>query len=134
MGYRSDVMALIYPDWIDDTDESAVQEKYDQLKVLMATTFKAVSDEFGDPYMTWHDDERVLKFNIPDVKWYPSYADVTMFTNMLEAFNRDSSDEIPGYCTEFVRLGEESDDTEQAHSGDNNNYYLQLRRSIDCNV
>jgi hypothetical protein len=137
MGYRSDVMALIYPDPPDDVDDAAVQEKYDQLKVLMATTFKAVSDEFGDPYMTWHDDERVLKFNIPDVKWYPSYPDVKMFEVMLNTFKGYLDDDdlnIKGYCTEFVRIGEDADDTEEDHTGENNNYYLQVRRSIDCNV
>lgn len=129
MGYRSDVMALIYPE--PGGDKSA---KFEQLKVLMATTFRGVSDEFGDPYMTWLEDDRVLKFDIRDVKWYPSYPDVQMFEAMLEAFNAASSDDIPGYCTEFVRVGEETDDVEQRHTGENNEYYLQVRREIDCNV
>jgi hypothetical protein len=129
MGYRSDVMALIYPEPGDDKST-----KFEQLKVLMATTFKGVSDEFGDPYMTWLEADRVLKFDIRDVKWYPSYPDVQMFEAMLEAFNADSSDDIPGYCTEFVRVGEETDDVEQRHTGENNEYYLQVRREIDCNV
>jgi len=129
MGYRSDVMALIYPEPGDD-----MVAKFEQLKVLMATTFKHVADEFGDPYMEWLEADRVLKFNIPNVKWYPSFPDVQMFETMLEAFDPNSSDDIPGYCTEFVRLGEESDDTEQRQTGDNNEYYLQVRRSIDCNV
>jgi len=126
MGYRSNVMALIYPERGSDD----MVAKYEQLKVLMATTFKEVTDEFGDPYMEWMDADRVLKFNMPDVKWYPSYSDVQMFEKMLEAFG----DDIPGYCTEFVRIGEESDDVEQRQTGDNNEYYLQVRREIDCNV
>lgn len=126
MGYRSDVMALIYPEPGDD--KSA---KFEQLKVLMATTFKGVSDEFGDPYMTWLEADRVLKFDIRDVKWYPSYPDVQLFEAMLESF---SDQEIEGYCTEFVRVGEETDDVEQRHTGENNEYYLQVRREIDCNV
>lgn len=127
MGYRSDVMALVYPEPGDD--KSA---KYEQLKVLMATTFKDVVDAFGDPYMTWHDPECVLQFNIADVKWYPSYPDVMAFEQMLSTFKGYDDDDIKGYCTEFVRLGEESDDTEQTQTGDNNEYYLQVRRSIDC--
>lgn len=125
MGYRSDVMALIYPEPGDDKSE-----KFEQLKVLMATTFKHVSDEFGDPYMTWMDSDRVLKFDIRDVKWYPSYADVQMFEAMLTTIDG----EIEGYCTEFVRVGEETDDVEQRHTGENNEYYLQVRREIDCNI
>lgn len=133
MGYRSNLMVLIYPDAGNKMEEQAL---YDQLKVLMATTFKHVSEEFGDPYMKWMDEDRVLKFDIPDVKWYPSYPDVQMFEAMLAAFKGSSDDDedIKGYCTEYVRIGEESDDTEESHTGDNNQYYLQVRRSIDCNV
>ena len=129
MGYRSDVMALIYP---EPGDERSA--KYDQLKVLMATTFKEVSDAFDDPYMTWHDNECVLKFDIANVKWYPSFPDVMAFEQMLSTFKGYDDDDIKGYCTEFVRLGEESEDAEQSQTGDNNEYYLQVRRSIDCNV
>lgn len=120
-------MVLIYPDVEKMEDE---QPLYDQLKVLMATTFKAVSDEFGDPYMKWQDNDRVLKFSLEDVKWYPDYPDVQMFENMLIAFDG----EIEGYCTEFVRIGEESDDVEDRYTGDNRQYYLHVRREIDCNI
>jgi hypothetical protein len=119
-------MAIIYPEAQVECGEKAA---YEQLKVLMATTFKDVSDEFGG-YMDWLDDAHVLKFNIPDVKWYPSYADVKMFEAMLSAFG----DDIPGYCTEFVRVGEEDDDTESRRTGEDNQYYLNVRRSIDCNI
>jgi hypothetical protein len=126
-------MVLIYPDVETAAD---MAPKYEQLKLLMGTTFKEVSEEFGDPYMTWVDSDHVLKFDIPDVKWYPSYPDVQMFERMLAAFKGscDDDEDIKGYCTEFVRIGEESDDTEESHTGDNNQYYLQVRRTIDCNV
>lgn len=128
MGYRSDLMVLIYPD-VEKLED--YQPRYDQLKVLMGTTFKHVVDEFGDPYMTWMDADHVLKFDLPNVKWYPSYSDVKMFHEMLNAFQ---CEEIGGYCTEFVRIGEESDDVAETRSGENNQYYLNIRRSIDCNV
>jgi hypothetical protein len=118
-------MALIYPEPGDD--KSA---KFEQLKVLMATTFKAVVDEHFGACMEWLEADRVLKFNIPDVKWYTSFPDVQAFETMLEEFG----DDIPGYCTEFVRIGEESGDIEQRQAGDNNEYYLQVRCEIDCNV
>jgi hypothetical protein len=131
MGYRSNLVVLIYPDVKNPSEE---QPLYEQLKVLMGTTFKGVSEEFGDPYMTWQDSDHVLKFELEDVKWYPSYPDVQMFEKMLEALNPDSSDDIPGYCTEFVRVGEDNDDVEETHTGHNNHYYLSVRRTIDCNV
>lgn len=127
MGYRSNLVVLIYPDVGDILSE---QPLYDQLKVLMATTFKHVSDYWQDPYMTWMDKERVLKFDLPDVKWYPSYPDVQMFEAMLSTFDED----IKGYCTEFVRTGEEADDIEERRSGENSQYYLSVRTSIDCNI
>jgi len=136
MGYRSNLVALIYPDTetreIDD-------ERYAQLKVLMATTFKATIDgtEGVDGFascMTGHDDERVLKFQLADVKWYPSYPDVMLFSRMLGMFEEGHEDVIKGYCTEFIRIGEESDDVDEEHTGENNQYYLHVRREIDCNV
>lgn len=131
MGYRSDVMALIYPD-VESPEADAA--RYEQLKVLMSTTFKSlVEDDFGS-CMTWIDDARVLKFEIEDVKWYPDYPDVQMFMRMLSMFNGDSENEIPGYCTEYIRIGEESDDAEEFHTGENNQYYTAIRRTIDCNV
>jgi hypothetical protein len=125
-------MALVYP---DAEDTARVQELYGQLKVLMATTFKATIDgatEFDGftGNMTWMDSDRVLKFDLPDVKWYESYADVQLFTKMMRAL----ADEIEGYCTEFVRIGEDSDDTEERRTGENNQYYLNVSRSVDCNV
>ena len=132
MGYRSDLTVLIYPD--SCASDEQMREKYEQLKVLMATTFKEVIDLHFYEDMTWVDAHNVLKFALNDVKWYPAYSDVQMFEKMLEAFDPDSSDDIPGYCTEFVRVGEESDDVEQRHTGGNNQYYLQVRREICCDV
>ena len=128
MGYRSNLMALIYPDAC--ASEEQMLEKYEQLKVLMGTTFKEVVDEYFGSCMTWMEEECVLKFDISDVKWYPSYPDVQMFEKMVEAFDGD----VPGYCTEFVRVGEETEDVEERHAGDNNQYYLSVRRLIDCNI
>jgi hypothetical protein len=133
MGYRSDLVVLIYPD-VDKVE--AESPKYEQLKLLMGTTFKHIVEEFGDPYITWMDSDRVLKFDLPDVKWYPSYPDVQMFEKMLAAFkgSGDDDEDITGYCTEWVRIGEESDDVEEVHTGHNNHYYLSVRREINCNV
>jgi hypothetical protein len=126
-------MVLIYPD-VDKVEDEA--PKYEQLKLLMGTTFKEVVDEYFGSCMTWMDSDHVLKFDIKDVKWYPSYPDVQMFEAMLSTFkgHTDDDEDIKGYCTEFVRIGEDTEDVEQVHTGDNNNYYLQVRREIDCNV
>jgi hypothetical protein len=126
-------MVLIYPD-VDKVEDEA--PKYEQLKLLMATTFKHLGEEFFGSCMTWMDSDHVLKFTLEDVKWYPSYSDVQMFEKMLATFkgSGDDDEDITGYCTEFVRIGEESDDVEEVHTGHNNHYYLSVRREIDCNV
>lgn len=126
MGYRSDVMALIYPEAQVECGEKAA---YEQLKLLMGTRFKDVSDEWFGKCMTWMDDAHVLKFDLPDVKWYPSYKDVQMFENMLVTLG-----ELESYCTEFMRIGEDDDDSEVRRTGNDIQYYLNVRRSIDCNI
>ena len=133
MGYRSNLMVLIYPDIKNPSEE---QPLYDQLKVLMGTTFKQITEEYFGSCMTWMDSDHVLKFDIPDVKWYPDYSHVQMFEKMLGTFkgSGDDDEDITGYCTEFVRIGEDSDDVEEVHTGHNNHYYLSVRREIDCNV
>lgn len=138
MGYRSEVIALIYPDIDDSAGETERGEKlYTQLKLLMATTFKDLLGgeemDFGT-YMSWEDAEGVLKFNLEDVKWYESYPDVQAFMEMLRAFDGNADEPIEGYCTEFIRLGEESDDTDVRSTGENIRYYLQVCRSISCNI
>jgi hypothetical protein len=132
MGYRSDLVVLIYPD-TETADDAA--PKYEQLKVLLATTFKdVVADKYFESCVTWIDESHVLKFKFDSVKWYPSFSDVKMFEKMLAVFNGDDEAGIEGYCTEFIRIGEESGDIEQRSSGDNCEYYLQVRSEIDCNV
>lgn len=128
MGYRSDVMLVIYPD-AEDSEEYKML--YAQLKVLMATQFKDLVDNGFSTCMTWVDSDCTLKFDMQGVKWYDSYPDVRAFEAMLSGFN---TDEIPGYCTEFIRIGEDDNDVQVERSGENNQYYLGVRRSIDCNV
>ena len=116
MGYRSDVMCVIYPSLSAD---GAVREQvYNQLKVLMATRFAEVFDDWLKSCMHWVDDKCTLKFVIDDVKWYESYPEVQAFMRMLSAFDAD----IEGYTVEFMRIGEDSD------------YLLSLRREIQCEV
>jgi len=94
MGYRSNVMALIYPDTADHTTDA---EPYEALKTIMNTTFKDVMAAFrGDAY--WRDRGKCLGFKIDDVKWYDSYADVERFKDMMDTFHDGGHDgDLPGY-------------------------------------
>jgi hypothetical protein len=131
-------MALIYPDTADHTTDA---EPYEALKTIMNTTFKDVMDTFsGDAH--WNDRSKCLVFKIDDVKWYESYPDVQRFKAMMNTFHDGGDtfhdggddDEIPGYCTEFVRIGEDYDDVETEQTGDHVVHFLSVRREIECDV
>ena len=126
MGYRSDIVTLIYPD--NNSNKDAV-ESYEALKTFMNTAFKEVTDTFSND-MEWHDDINCLKFKIDDAKWYESYPEVQAFTRMMDFFR----DEEHGYCTEFIRIGEDTDDVEAYETGYNVNGWLHVRREIECDV
>lgn len=119
MGYRSEVLVLVYPRSGEDS-----LLKYDQLKTLMNTTFKEVYDYWDDPYFTWEDKHRVLKFACEDVKWYESYPEVASFMHFI-----DMVDQLD-YEFEFVRLGENYEDIETRYSNDCE-WYTSVRREVE---
>ena len=124
MGYISNVGAAIYP---RDTSDTAAQrkEKYEALRVLMATRFKPVMDALGD-CAEWVDNALTLQFYIENVKWYEGYTDVDTFMQFL----KDVVD--LGYEYEFVRIGEEEDDVERKCS-EYSGYTLSVHRQIVFN-
>lgn len=126
MGYRSNLVALIYPDTETKAED---KEPYEALKTLMNTAFKEVADTFHDD-MTWVDGSSCLKFDIRDAKWYESYPEVQAFDRMMEFF-RDAEH---GYCTEFIRIGEDADDVETSDSGHYVVGFMHVRREIECDV
>ena len=122
MGYRSDVMALVYP---AGGEHNLLN--YDKLKLLMNTTFKDVFEAWGGDYFTWEDHHRVLKFYAPSVKWYESYPEVDRFAKFLAEVHALE------YEYEFIRVGEEDDDLETDSTGDAENY-MYVERTIQVNL
>lgn len=133
MGYRSDVAVLIYPDSrkADTVEElrAALDDEYNKLKLLMGTTYKTLMDDDFGADAEWDDNDRELKFHFKDVKWYESYPDVQRFMQMLEELG-DS--EVHKYAIEFVRIGEDNDDTERREWGDTG-WRVDVRREIVFN-
>ena len=132
MGYRSQVKALIYPDAPEDpmsvtNVQDYYTEKYELLKTLMKTTFGHLTDEGAWLANCFEfDDKRDrLIFAAEDVKWYESYSEIAAFHKF-----RDDVTEL-GYCTEFIRIGEETDDIQQDFTGTNIEYRLSVSRSIE---
>ena len=122
MGYRSDVMALVYP---AGGEHNLLN--YDKLKTLMNTTFKDVLDVWSDDYFTWDDKHRVLKFAANSIKWYDSYPEVDRFTRFLAEVQELE------YEYEFLRIGEDDTDVEADCTGDAENY-MYVERTIQVNL
>lgn len=121
MGYRSDVMALVYP---AGGEHNLLH--YDKLKTLMNTTFKDMLDTWGD-YFDWDDTHRVLKFTANSIKWYDGYPDVARFTVFLTEVQELE------YEYEFLRIGEDDTDVEADCTGDAENY-MYVERTIQVNL
>ena len=129
MGYRSQVTAVIYPAEPEDplgpdAYTEYEKEKYEALRFLMGTKFEQIMDKWFGGEAQWDDRNYRLVFEMHDVKWYESYEDVKAFDAMLVEV------EELGYCSEFVRVGEETDDIEHRYEGAGVRYILNVQRTI----
>jgi hypothetical protein len=148
MGYRSQVRSLIYgdPDVVNalvvsqqllgfDAQE-AFGENLKRYRIQRRFFDHAASAELGpDPdngraQIVWRDVEvEVLDLYGDDWKWYEDYTDVKAWTQMM-------GDAIDlGLCREFVRIGEDTEDTEWLMDiPDEGDHYLRVERSIGDDV
>jgi len=126
MGYRSNIRCLIYAYQRDAEDTASRADNYEALKTIMNTTFKDVLVRWEECF-TFRDKCQVVDFKCEDVKWYESYPDVAVFTQMLPLI------EELEYCYEFVRVGEESDDIEHEASADHYGH-LSTYTNISCDL
>ena len=129
MGYRSQVTAVIYPAAPEDPMSHELYkeyetEKYNALRVLMTTKFEQLTENWFGREAQWDDRNHRLVFEMQDVKWYESYEDVKAFDAMLINITE------LGYCSEFVRVGEETDDIEHRYEGEGVKYILNVQRTI----
>lgn len=121
MGYRSDVMAVFYT-----YDPS----EYPSIKLFIDEN---IPEWFrGDEYMSTFEKANLqgIKFDVREVKWYPSYADVHGFERAFEKFEK-LADENNRWNCEFVRVGEEVEDIEQKRSYNSDNL-LYVSVGIEC--
>jgi hypothetical protein len=120
MGYRSDVAIAMYA-----------------MDVKDAPTIKLwIKENF--PMPVWVDEtenvrwfDRGMIFNINGVKWYDDYEDIKAVHDALGAFEELFVEEgdTPEGAYEFIRIGEDDDDTVQRRSN-NSDYVLSLERNI----
>jgi hypothetical protein len=122
MGYRSDVKAVFYT--YEPSEFPAIKLFIDE---NMPEWFR------GDEYMSTfeREDLRGIKFDLQDVKWYPSYPDIRGFEQAMGKFEKLADKDDSKWCFEFIRLGEEVEDIEERQSYGSNNL-LYVSRSIEC--
>ena len=129
MGYRSDVMAVFYTH--DITEYPAIKLVIDE---NIPEFFRGEFE--GNDYMSTFETTkglRGIKFNIPSVKWYPSYPEVRQFEQALEKFKELSAEVDSKWCCEFVRVGEEVEDIEE-HQSYNAENLIYVSRTIESDV
>jgi hypothetical protein len=112
MGYRSDVVAIVYAihePFAGQTVFAIDKKRYPLLKTLMNTTFKDITEMWGR-HFKWYDKDGVLAFNVESIKWYDNDRDIKAFEKFLKEIERC------GFEYEFTRVGENRDDIETHES------------------
>ncbi len=108
MGYRSDVVALMYG--IQNTPEEIAMIKEFIRQRVPPNIFESECFEFNE----WG-----VKFEAEQWKWYESYDDVQilekLFADYQDAFCEGNYD--AAYAFEFIRVGESYDDIETHEAG-----------------
>jgi hypothetical protein len=129
MGYRSDLAMVVYPDYNNDPSDTKqvdaeYEAKYQTLKLLMNTQFKDVNEGWNPQF---DDIRQHMLIHEEGIKYYDTFPET-------QALERLKSEIVElGYCMEFIRIGEESDDIEEMYEGNNIEYVLRVARSIEIN-
>jgi len=109
MGYRSEVAVVIKKE-VYETFVNGFSEKDKQ---DIASLIK---------YAEEYQNEYAVLLNWQDIKWYPDYEDVRAVMSSL--------DNLSGDDYFFVRIGDDSDDTEMLGSWWDNTFDLSVQRSV----
>jgi hypothetical protein len=121
MGYRSDVVALLYTNKPEDLP---------LLKLWLTANFPLKTFEKS---IKWFDRGIILKEE--HVKWYDDDKDVLAFNEAVYKFVEEFCEAKGAFdgAYEFMRIGESDDDIESDCCGDYD-YILSCERSIHINI
>jgi hypothetical protein len=119
MGYRSEVAF-------------AIQFPTPEQRTAFTVAIKLAADPAEvaclDEYTNY--DDRTYTAQFTDVKWYPDYADVKAHHTLMERAVEDH-----GASYYFVRIGEEINDIEEQHCGDDVPWdVVCLHRSVSVSI
>lgn len=121
MGYRSDVVALLYTN---------KPEHLPLLKLWLTANFPMKEFENN---IKWFDRGIILKEE--HVKWYDEYDEVKLFNSAVHKFVEEFCEAKGAFdgAYEFMRIGESDDDIESDCCGDYD-YLLSCERSIRIDI
>ncbi len=119
MGYRSDVMCVMY------ASEPNGERDEKGMAFIKAWLNTRIAEE--DKELFEFNDNTVV-FSVENWKWYESYPDIQRLDKLFEDF-MELCERGSNYRMEFIRVGENYDDVEMRDS-DNAHGLLRLKRSI----
>lgn len=106
MGYRSNGCFLVYGDALAlDAFWAVWKPKFEALGETELWQDVAIRDE--------RDGGKTLSMEYSNLKWYPEFAEVSLWASMMKAIN-----DTHGLAGESIRIGEEYDDIERLTYGD----------------
>jgi hypothetical protein len=125
MGYRSDVAIKVYG---DKEGMLKFKKAYDEAYAELPEVEQGYIDDLmrEEDVNGFIDDGFTDSFTFytQHIKWYDEYPNVKFFMDLLDRV------EDFGINAEFVKIGEEDDDIETTHYGENVEYFLFVNRSI----
>ena len=145
MGYRSVVEAVFYTRKKEEYPllKLYVDENFPKNEELLECLKPLIKEEVAgaDGKVEFHQHVGCYgyHFTADNVKWYESYPEIQEFTAFAEKFVEfaESKENMPekqlGWAYEFVRLGEETEDTEEERSN-NADGILSVIREIELNI
>jgi hypothetical protein len=134
MGYRSTVAVRIYGnqsemETLGNVYENSLQELSDKDQKNILTLEEYSKQITGKDI--WHANEESeieFLFYAEDVKWYDGYIDVDFFEKFFTHAIWEMSEELN---VEYIRIGEEPEDMTANYHGNNNQYRMNVIRSVD---
>jgi hypothetical protein len=125
MGYRSDVTAVFY------AHKKVGENPWPTLKLFIDENFP----EELKGALEFRESSSYVGYTFTEygVKWYDSYPEIVAFNRFVSNYLEiaDGENEL-AWAYEFVRIGEESDDTEVTYS-DGSDCVLQVSRATEIN-
>lgn len=122
MGYRSDVMCIMYATTpTGEMDEGG-------MAFIKAWLRNRLNEDELDLFDL--NDDHMVVFEVEDWKWYDSYADIAMLDKLFADFIEIcDADDTNHYYLEFVRIGEDYTDIE-FRASNHNHGWLRVSRAV----